>query len=928
MTLAAGTRLGPYEIVSPLGAGGMGEVYRARDTNLARQVAIKVLPEAFAQDADRLARLEREARTLGSLNHPHIAIVHGLEKFEGTLALVMELVDGPTLADRIAQGPIPLDEALPIARQIAEALEAAHEQGIVHRDLKPANVKVRDDGTVKVLDFGLAKIVEAGGASRAGGGLDASQSPTITTPAMTMAGVILGTAAFMSPEQAKGRPADKRSDIWAFGCVFYEMLTGKRAFDGEDMTDVLGAVVRLDPDWQALPSDVPPLVRAGLEKCLVKDPRRRAGDISTVLFVLDKASSFPAPAAAVTSARGEMTRLSRRRIMLASSAAIVAVGVAIGGTWFAMEPGVPRVVRTTIATSGSASFTPNGNNLDLAVSPDGSRVIFRGLDGLVVRALDQLEPAVLRNLGGGGNVQGPFVSPDGQWIGFASGNTLRRVAITGGSPVDIARMNGGLRGATWGPDGTIVFATSTAGGLQRVPANGGEPVALTKPDGGERHLWPELLPGGGHVLFTILPATGPQLESVEIGVLDLRTGASKMLLRGGSHAQYVSTGHLLYNGGGTLRAVGFDLDRLEVRGASVPLFDQAAMTANLAVQGAVARDGTFVYLPVGAASATGQFGTPRSLVWVDRSGRETPVDLQPRTYTYPRLSPDGTRAVLDIRDEQNDLWLWDVSRPTLTRLTFDPGTDYYPVWTPDGQRVAFYSAGQGGNIFWLRVDGPGAAERLTASQTVPHYPYAISRDGRRLVFQESTKTGVDLSVLSLPARTAPPAQAAADPGEPSQSDVKPLIHTEFIDTNAEVSPDGRWVAYQSNRSGGRDEIFVQPFPNVESGLRQVSTAGGTRPLWSRDGRELFYLDANNLLTVARVQTAPTFSVINTVTLFKTAYFSGFGGGGQTVAGRTYDVSPDGRRFLMIKDVNRDQAQANLVVVQNWFEELKRLVPTR
>ncbi|HET9386060.1 MAG TPA: serine/threonine-protein kinase, partial [Gemmatimonadales bacterium] len=507
MPISTGTRLGPYEVTGTLGVGGMGEVYRATDTSLGRSVALKVLPEAFAHDADRLARFEREARTLAALNHPNIAAVYGLEKSSGVHALVMELVDGPTLADRIVHGAIPLDEALAIAKQIAEALEAAHEQGIVHRDLKPANIKVRDDGAVKVLDFGLAKQASGPGPQASDRGPDGilSQSPTITTPAMTMAGMILGTAAYMSPEQAKGRPADKRSDIWAFGCVLYETLTGRRAFEGDDVTDTLAFVITKEPDWTRLPPKTPATVRRLLRRMLTKDRRQRLSDVAAIR--LDVEETLAAPVGVATDAALATTW--RRTASIAATAALVVGLAAAAAAWWATRPDPPRMTRLSIS---AAAMTLSSNNRDIAITRDGSRVVYLGNNGtqLVVRAMDQLEPTPLTGLG---SPTAPFFSPDGQSIGFVDlGFDLKKVRITGGPAVRICRLDGAGRGASWGPDGTIVFATSTTlTGLQQVSAAGGEPTVLTKPDaarGEGDHYWPEFLPGGRAVLFTVVATTG------------------------------------------------------------------------------------------------------------------------------------------------------------------------------------------------------------------------------------------------------------------------------------------------------------------------------------------------------------------------------------------------------------------------------------
>ena len=605
MPLSAGTRLGPYEILSALGAGGMGEVYRARDTKLDRAVAIKILPEAFAADTERIARFQREAKTLASLNHPNIAHIHGLEESNPSAgsgqaavrALVMELVEGEDLAQRIARGAIPVDEALPIAKQMADALEAAHEQGIIHRDLKPANIRVRRDGTVKVLDFGLAKAMEPTGVASP----SVSQSPTITTPAMTQAGMILGTAAYMSPEQARGKPVDKRADIWAFGCVLYEMLTGQRAFDGEGVSETMARVIEREPDWARLPATLSPALRTYIRRCLQKDPRQRVQAIGDVRLALEGAFETAVPTTPAVVAQ-------RRRVALVGVAAIIASGAVIGtGVWVAMreaEPTPPAVSRLQVTPSGTSALSLFWNNRDLAVTPDGSRVIYVGNRGtqLFVRALDSLVPVAVFT---GGIVSGPFVSPDGQWIGFADGRgLLKRVPVIGGPAVTIATLDtAGPAGATWGPDDTIILATAAVEtGLQRVSAAGGPMTVLTRPDreqGEADHFWPEMLPGGRAVLFTITALTGG-LDAAQIAVLDLETGMRKILVRGGSHAHYVSSGpasprrdereggHLVYAAGSTLRAVPFDLARQETRGPSVTVVPDVVTTFNGGVDAAVA----------------------------------------------------------------------------------------------------------------------------------------------------------------------------------------------------------------------------------------------------------------------------------------------------------------------------------------------------
>jgi hypothetical protein len=936
MPVGPGTRLGPYEITAALGAGGMGEVYRATDTNLSRQVAMKVLPENFAQDPERIARFEREAKTLASLNHPNIAIIHGLEKSQGTYALVMELVEGEDLSQRIARGPIPIDEALPIAKQIAEALEAAHEQGIIHRDLKPANIKVRPDATVKVLDFGLAKLTDAASGPYVSAA-NTSMSPTITSPAlMSGVGVLLGTAAYMSPEQARGKAVDKRADIWAFGCVFYEMLTGKRAFAGEDVTDTLAAVVRSEPEWDALPEAVSPTLRVYLRRCLHKDLKTRVHDIGDVRLALEGAFEPPANIggphatsvraeveAAVSAVRREMAKSMLRRVALVGFATfVVGASVAGGILLWTTRPAPTRVLRTEVTTSGATALNILGTDRDLAITPDGSRIVYRGSNQLLVRALDQLEPNVLSGLGA---PRGPFVSPDGQWVGFFDGAfLLKKVAMTGGPPVSLAQIDGVERGATWGPDSTIVYATANAAtGLQRVSAAGGDSTVLTKPDrerGEGDHLWPEFLPGGHAVLFTITAATGG-LDNAQIAVLDFATGTSKVVVRGGHHAHYLPTGHLVYGAGGTLRVVAFDRSRLEVSGTPVPVIDRVVTAATGAVEAAIAANGTMVFVPGNAPA------TVRSLVWVDRTGREEPVSAPRRAYQYPRISPDGTRVALDVRDEDLDIWIWDFARLTFTRLTFDPGGDEYPVWMPDGRRVIFGSGPPNAqNLFWKAADGTGSAERLTQSPN-DQDAQSVTPDGKLLVFREigasAPTRSIDLMLLALPA--ASPSSHANASGDGSPLLVKPLTHTVYAESAAEVSPGGQWLAYESNESG-REEIYIRPFPDIDSGRWQVSTGGGRLPLWSRSGEELFYLSSEDALMAVRVNAGPSWRSATPTRLFQAKYFYGGTGNG---TGRTYDIAPDGRRFLMIKeDAGTAAAPQNLVVVQHFDEELKRLVPTK
>jgi Tol biopolymer transport system component len=891
MHLAAGTRLGPYEITAPLGAGGMGEVYRARDTKLDRDVAIKVLPEVFALDRERLARFEREAKTLAALNHPHIAQIYGFEQAGTTSALVMELVEGEDLAQRIARGAIPVDEALAIAKQIADALEAAHEKGIIHRDLKPANIKLTPDGAVKVLDFGLAKAFEpTSGAAPS----SLSMSPTVT--AGTQLGVILGTAAYMAPEQARGKPVDRRADIWAFGCVLFEMLTGSRAFEGEDVTETIAAVVTRDPDWSRVPASLPPHVVTLLRRCLEKNVQRRLPHLGVVRLDIDDAlrhtDSAPQSTVAVAPTLPSGGPWLTRRA--AGGALTVAVILIAGAFMWGRHTAVgdpPLVTRLAIAPPPAEAITVSGIAHDLAISPDGRRAAYVGANGtaLLVRDLDRLD-ALRIDVGGLPN--GPFFSPDGQWIGFVDGiSAIRKVPVNGGRVETVARTWAAV-GATWG-DGTIFFAMT--GAVYRVPASGGPAEKLTIAGPNTQFSNPTVAPGK-RALFVAM--TGP---TPGIGVIDLDRGTSKLLIPGPRPrgARYVPSGHLVYTLGASddaqsvwrLRMVRFDLERLEVVGTPTPIEEPIFVSpfggsANFDVSAS----GTLVYVSAVVRP------NARRLVWVNRDGREEPIDLPARAYTYPTISPDGTQVALDIRDQENDTWIWDVAKNTLRRLTFDPGQNAYVVWTPDGERLVHFRSP--GSLYAQRADGRGAPELLVRREHLLA-PYGFSPDGKRFVFREDfPETGHDLMMLSLENNRA----------------VTPLLQTGANELNAEISPDGRWLAYESDESVLR-EVYVRPFPDVTTGRWQVSAAGGRMPRWAKSGQELFFIAPNGALMASAVDTTGAFSSGAPIRVFEHVNYIG----GAASLGRTYDVSPDGRRFLMIKP---DGLPPNLTVVLNWSDELK------
>jgi eukaryotic-like serine/threonine-protein kinase len=905
--LATGTRIGGYEIVDSLGAGGMGEVYRARDIRLHRDVAVKLLPDAFATDLDRIARFEREAKALAALNHPHIAQLYGLEESGARHFLVMELVPGESLDRRIARGRLPPAEALTLARQIAEALEAAHEKGIVHRDLKPANIKLTADGQVKVLDFGLAKALDERAASGQQPAL--THSPTLSIMA-TQAGIILGTASYMSPEQAKGLPADQRSDIFSLGVILFEMLAGRQPFAGETAPEILASVLIRDADFETLPADLSPRLVDLLKRCLQKHPRQRWQHVGDVRAELEAIAADP------HGTRDVPTRASRRlwpRLWPPALAAVIA-GALAGALAWQLKPAAPvRVMRFGIVPALPNQLSIQGQDRDIAISPDGARIAYRGGNsGLFVRGLDQLDAQPLST----GPSRSPFFSPDGRWIGFFEGAELKKISITGGTSMPVCRILGGARGASWGSDDTVVFATNdTETGLMTVPAGGGDAKPLTTPDptrGEADHLFPSVLPGGRGVLFTVTRRDG-LLEAAHVDVLDLRTGERKTVIRGGADAQYVESGHIVYGVGGTLRAVRFDLARLQVTSDPLPVADHVLMSGTGAAEYSTSRDGTLVYVPGGAAGAE---TTTRSLAWVTRDGREEPINAPPRAYVAQRLSPDGSRIALQVADRGFDIWTWDLARETLTPLTFGPAVEGLPVWTPDSRWIIFNSSRAGANnVFRHAADGSGVDERLTTSP-FPQNPFSISPDGKTVLLGEVRgTTSADVVQLDL-------AAAAASGGKGQTS---PLLQTPAAEFGPDISPDGRWIAYQSNESS-QFEIYVRPFPRVDDGRWQVSTAGGTKPLWSRTGRELFYVDAHNVLMSVPVRIdGPTLSFGNPSKVLDAKYYGG-------TFMRSYDVSADGKRFLMIKDGGAGDTPSSppsgFVVVLNWFEELKQRLPTK
>jgi serine/threonine-protein kinase len=919
MALAIGARLGFYEIVAPLGEGGMGEVYRARDGKLARDVALKILPAEFALDGERVARFKREAQVLASLNHPGIAAIYGFEDSDGVHALVLELVEGPTLAARIAQGALPPDEALPIARQIADALEAAHDQGIIHRDLKPANIKVRPDGTVKVLDFGLAKLAETGAIAASGAGFALSQSPTITTPAMTMAGMILGTAAYMSPEQAKGRPADKRSDIWAFGCVLFEMLTGKRAFDGDDVSDTLASILKSEPDWKSWPTEAATPIRLLIERCLSKDRRERIGDVSTLRFVLAESSNL-APRATASDAASNRAGLGRAsRITVGGAVIATAVLAAAAGWYFRPAPAPPKVGRFWLKLSEDEKTLPAVGRQILAISPDGMRMALVASQRVWLRSLSEFSPvtsAAAPTLGPGG-LHSPAFSPDGDSVAFYATPAMRRIAFSGGAPVTLCAVPAPF-GVTWDASGLLVG--QGAAGVVRCSPNGGAAEPLAKVQDGELAHGPQMLPDGRHLLFTIAKTSKSDVGSAtrwdqaRIVVQDLKSGEQKTVLTGGSDGRYLATGHLLYAVGGVMYAVPFDARKLETVGSPAPVLEgvsrSRAVVTGIAHM-AVSSGGSLIYLR-GPVNPGGNVLQP---ALADRSGIVTPLRLPAGPYVHVRASRDGKRLALGSDDGSEAIVsIFDVDGTSAARrLTLD-GKNRFPIWSPDGERVAFQSDREGDlAIFAQRADGTGAVDRLTRPEKgAAHIPGSWSRDGKTLAFTVIKNGSQGLWTLSVADKNATP--------------FGNVVSAEAIEPT--FSPDGRWIAYSASPpntgvSSSRG-VYIQPFPATRERYQAPKQQLDFQPVWSPDGRELIYVPsaASGRLAAVRFNTQPSVS---------------FGASemlpAKVMAERTsnqprvFDVLPDGR-FVGLVGPTDAAADPEFRVVLNWFEELKQRVPIK
>ena len=885
-----GHRLGPYEILSLLGAGGMGEVYRARDTTLGRDVAIKILPSAFLADPERRARFEREARVLATLNHPHIGGIYGFEQRGDIHGLILELVEGETLAAALGAGPLPVREALTIARQVAEALEGAHEKGIVHRDLKPANILLTRDGVVKVLDFGLAK---AGAAVSA----DLTQSNTVTSGG-TETGVILGTAGYMSPEQARGKIVDKRADIWVFGCVLYEMLTDRRAFGGDTVPDTMVAILERQPEWEKLPSKTPASVRRLLGRCLEKDPKRRLHDIADARIEIQEALEAPATAS-LAEARPPPRRA---KVALVTVLGLLAGGL-IGGSaiHFLRRPPPARVTRFAIALPTHVEL-----NEMIALSPNGRTLVYSGRDDagirLYKRELDAIESLPIRGAEGGSL---PFFSPDGASVGFWAGRALKTVPLEGGAATTVHEAGSEGEGGAWLSDGTIVFA-SVFHGLRRISASGGEAREVTALDenrGELQHHSPVALPGGRALLLTVqLGARDTQ----RVDVVSLESGRRSALIQGNG-PRYLPTGHLLFQRGGSLWVAALDRERLSLTGPPVAAIEGVAIALDWSPIVAVSADGSLAY-----ATGAGDPYPPRTLVWVDRLGHEEPIEAPARAWWWPQVSPDGRRLGLHIMDPVNmDAWIYELDRGPLIRMTFDPRQDGYPLWSPDGKQIAFWSRQAGGpaNLYLRSADLTGHGVRLTTSPN-GQVPFAWAPDGKLLIFQEdSPGTNMDIGMVAIGAARA----------------TQPLIRGPSDEAHPAISRDGRWIAYQSNLSG-RWEVYVQPFPGLAVRW-QVSAQGGLSPIWHPNGSELFFRNGGAVLSVPVQPSSTTFRHGNPKVLFEGAYVPE---GVESWAARSYDLSPDGLRFLMMKEQGGQErtGATQIVVVSNWVEELKRLAPGR
>ncbi|MCU0223404.1 MAG: protein kinase [Acidobacteria bacterium] len=932
MPLRPHERLGPYEILAPLGRGGMGEVWRARDTTLDREVAIKTLAPELAAHPDLLSRQRREARLLAALNHPNVGAIHGLLEQDGAVYLVLEFVPGETLADRLARGALPLDEALAVGEQVAAALEAAHEAGIVHRDLKPANVKIRPDGAVKVLDLGIARGLEPETAGRAAGG-DGTHTPTSTHRAPTGTGVVIGSAGYMSPEQARGLAIDRRTDLFSFGCLLFECLSGQRAFPGETPSDALAAVLRGEPDWDALPEGTPSRLVALLRRCLAKDPRRRLRDAGDLRLELEElrtagptaeppaAQLAPAPAAPAAAA-GTPRREGRpagwprwMALPLMGGLAIAAVAI-LGPRWRA--PGAAPAAATAPVVRATLDAGPGiepvfgdrvflANRISLAISPDGRTVVFVGRkDGappqLFRRALDAGEAEPIPETEG---ADGPFYSPDGQWIGFFSGFELKKIPAAGGAPAFVARVPPVSAGADWGAGGAIVYARTFNGALWRVRDTGGVPEQITQLDASraERaHLWPQLLPDGRILLAIVRGRDFQDIEGSEVAVIDPASGARTVLLEAATFARVVGD-RIVFARGTQVFASRFDARALRVDGAAQPLGLPIAMAADVGVpQLAVSGSGTLVFV-----DGPAQRMTRSALVALDRAGREKAVLLAQGTFSNPALSPDGQRVALQACEGFScKLFALDPGRGVLAPVARDPGRFFGPAWSPDGRRLAFSRLFETNPKLGMKAaDGSGEITALTeGNQQDPEFSGSWSPDGRVLLYSRgfidpvhAAKIGArDLWLLEFDAA-----------GKASE---RPWFESEATETTPFFSPDGRFVVYVSSESG-RPEVFLRPFPGPGERV-QISRDGGLEPAWSRGGREIVFRNGRGFYAVAFDPAAPA-----AVSAPRLLFEADLVPGGREDFPLNYAVTPDGETFLALRPLPEPRDPRRLGVVTGW-----------